>query len=48
VAEHEIEVFAMLENGSSLMQALRDTNLPPKVQNAVLDTIRPWAADFAL
>jgi len=48
VAEHETEVFSMLENGSSLMQALRDSNLPPKVRNAVLDTIRPLAADFAL
>jgi len=48
VEEHESEVFLMLENGSSLMQALRDTNLPPKVRTAVLDTIRPLAAEFSL
>jgi hypothetical protein len=48
VAEHESEVFSMLENGSTLMQALRDTNLPPKVRNAVLDTIRPLAVGFSL
>jgi hypothetical protein len=43
---HEVEVLTMLENGASLMQALRDSDLPPKVCSAILDTIRPMAHEF--
>jgi hypothetical protein len=46
IEEHEIEVFAMLADGASLMQALRDTELPSRVRTAVLDTIRPLAPEF--
>jgi hypothetical protein len=46
IEEHETEVFAMLEEGASLMQALRASDLPSRVRNAVLDTIRPLAPEF--
>jgi hypothetical protein len=43
IEEHETEVFASLENGASLMRALRDTALPPKICQCVVDTMRPLA-----
>lgn len=46
VEEHEVEVFTMLENGASLMQALRETNLPPRVRTAVIDSMREAAPEF--
>lgn len=46
IEKHESEVFEMLENGASLMQALRESEIPPRVRTAVLDTIRPLAQEF--
>ena len=41
---HESEIFMSLDNGSTLLQALYNTNLPPKVCRSVVDTMRPLAA----
>ena len=46
VAEHEVEVFTMLENGASLMQALRESNLPPRVRTAVIASMQDVAPEF--
>jgi len=43
IEEHETEIFISLENGASLMRALRDTELPPKVCQYVFDSMRPMA-----
>lgn len=47
IEEHENEVFTSLENGASLMQALRKAELPPKVCKSVLETVRPLAREFS-
>jgi len=47
VKETESKVFTSLENGASLMQALRNTELPPKVCKSVIDTVRPLAREFS-
>lgn len=47
VEQHTGEVFEMLEGGESIMQALRKSDLPPKVCKSVLRTVRPLFPDFA-
>jgi hypothetical protein len=47
VAEHETEMFKMLEDGVSLFQALGKMSIPPKVKSAIMDTIRPLAPEFS-
>lgn len=37
----EEQVFSSLENGTSLMKALRNINLPPKICRHVIKTVRP-------
>jgi len=43
---HASEMFQMIEEGSSLVQALSKLDIPAKVRSAVLDTIRPLAQEF--
>jgi hypothetical protein len=38
--EHEAEIFGKLQEGQSLIQALKDAALPPRVRKAVLSTLR--------
>jgi len=47
IEEHESEVFTSLENGASLMQALRRSELPPKVRKSVLETVRPLIREYS-
>jgi DNA-directed RNA polymerase specialized sigma24 family protein len=47
IKEHESEVFTSLENGATLMQALKSSSLPPKVCKSVVDTVRPLAREFS-
>jgi hypothetical protein len=47
VEQHESEVFSSLENGQTLIQALRGSDLPPKVCKSVVETVRPLAREFS-
>ncbi len=47
VSEVETEVFRMIEDGASLMQALGKAGVSAKARSAILDTIRPLAMELA-
>lgn len=44
--EHQVEIFDSLESGESLIRALKNSSLPPKIRRYVLSTIRPLAENF--
>lgn len=40
-SEHESEIFSRLTEGATLVQALKETELPPRIRKQVLRAVRP-------
>jgi len=44
--KYEEEIFAQLEDGASIMKALRNSDLPQKVKKSLLNTVRPLLDEY--
>lgn len=46
IEEYELEIFTSLGDGTSLMRALRNSDLPPKICKSIFETVRPRVNEF--